>query len=217
MDFLIAKNKNLSTNHKCYVTDCKFTFSGKIARIPFVIDTGATRTVIPLKYFPSSVWNTVCAEPMGENVLYGITGDTFTYHKVTVSDFCIAEGLVVPKIVVSITEADITSAVLGFDILSLFTLRYDASINNGLWHIASDKDAEGTIADIMKRSLNNSLDYIDPDFIAPIAEVPFSPEDYLRAHLGSKINFIAPISRQECKTEEDCLALIRQVNNVLGM
>lgn len=217
MDFLITRNNRLSTNHKCYVTNCKFKLQNKMINIPFVIDTGATRTVIPLHYLPNSIWDSVCSEPLGENMLYSITGYTFEYHKVNASDFHIAENLTIPKITVSITEAEITSAVLGFDILSLFTLRYDASINNGLWHIASDKDAAGTIEDIMKRSLNNSLDYIDPDFIAPISEVPFSAEDYLRERLGSKINYIAPVTRQECKTKEDCLELIHQVNTVLGL
>lgn len=217
MDFLINKDKSTSRPHATYVKNCNYKFNNIPLCDSFVIDTGAAKTVIPLTSLPPQTWNNILSLPTEDRRLRGIVGEPFAYRKIEVSDFEIAEGLAIPKLVIGVTDAPLSGCYLGFDILSLFTLRYDASINNGLWHIASDKDAAGTIADIMKRSLNNSLDYIDPDFIAPISEVPFSAEDYLREHLGSKINYIAPVTRQECKTEEDCLELIRQVNDVLGL
>lgn len=216
MDFLINKDKTMSKPHVTYVTSCNYKFNSVSLCDSFVIDTGAAKTVIPLTSLPPQTWENILILPTEKRRLCGIVGDPFTYRKIEVSDFEIAEGLVIPKLIIGVTDAQLKGCYLGFDVLSLFTLRYDASINNGLWHIASDKDAAGTITDIMKRSLNDSFDYIDPDFIAPITLDNFSAEDYLHEHLGSKINYIAPVTIKECKTEEDCLELIRQVNNVLG-
>lgn len=171
--------------------------------------------MLPLSIFPKGHHDIIKSKKVyGE--ARACTGKKIPYYLVEIQDFEIAEGLIIPSIEVGVIDAEIDHSLLGFDILSLFSLKYDASLNNGLWYIIGSGTTDDIITSILNRRFNRDDNKIRQHGVAAIPHYEyFDSEKYLRNYYGDKFQYLPIAAVEHCKTKEDCVALIEQLKDII--
>lgn len=159
--------ENLRGNYdrrSCFVK-VSFNLMNISSNINVKIDTGASRTVIGTNNakIRQKIKDIILQEPVCKGRLESATGGEISYREVVVDDFYLTPDVVFPKIKLAFSEDIGSKALLGMDILSLFSFMYNR------------KEGELCLMDcdtvnryIERHCFNKELGYVDPSLIAGI-------------------------------------------------
>lgn len=148
----------------CFVK-VSFSLMNITENISVKIDTGASRTVIGTNNIKirQKIKDIILQEPICNGVLESATGGEIHYREVIVNDFYLTPDVVFPKIKLAFSADIGNKALLGMDILSLFSFMYDRK-KRELCLIGCDTVNEY----IEQYCFNKELGYVDPSLIAEI-------------------------------------------------
>lgn len=163
--FQRAENNRGNYDRRSCFVKVSFSFADTVVKINMKVDTGASRTIIGFNSFRSAlnIKNIILQEPVCKGRLESATGGEISYREVVVDDFYLTPDVVFPKIKLAFSEDIGSKALLGMDILSLFSFMYNR------------KEGELCLMDcdtvnryIERHCFNKELGYVDPSLIAGI-------------------------------------------------
>lgn len=157
--------KGNSFGRESYYTDINFKINNKKIDITAKIDTGATYTVFGLKNKRLDTFAGIITKSEMLGRAYDVSGTELKLYGYIVDNFKLTDDIVFNKIKVYFSEDIGDKALLGMDILSLFDFQYlkEKSQTWGTFWINNHIYA---LNQVTKRSLNNEMGYVDPNFIA---------------------------------------------------
>ncbi len=167
--FQRVENTRGNYDRRAYFVKVSFSLMNIVANISVKIDTGASRTVIGINNakIRQKIKEIILQEPVYSGRLESATGGEISYREAVVDDFYLTPDIVFPKIKLAFSEDIGNKALLGMDILSLFSFMYDR------------KKCELCLMDcdtvnnyIEQHCFNKESGYIDPSLIAEIDGVP---------------------------------------------
>lgn len=159
--------KGNSFGRESYYTDINFKINDKKIDITAKVDTGAAYTVFGLKNRRINTFAGAIMKSGMTGRAYDASGTELKLYGYIVDKFRLTDEIIIDKIKIYFSEDIDDKALLGMDILSLFDFQYlkERSQNWGTFWINNYIDA---LSKITSRSLNNDMDYVDPNFIADI-------------------------------------------------
>ncbi len=163
--FQRAWNERGNYDRRSYFVLVNFCLECTRTDLSMKVDTGASRTVIGLDSIRAAtkIKNTIMQEQLCKGRLESATGGDISYREIVVEDFYLTPDVVFPKIKLAFSEDIGSKALLGMDILSLFSFMYNR------------KEGELCLMDcdtvnryIERHCFNKELGYVDPSLIAGI-------------------------------------------------
>lgn len=163
--FKRSKNERGNYDRRSYYVDIRFSLKTLQTDLSMKIDTGASRTVIGINntIFDSGIKDIILQEPVCSGRLESATNGEICYHEVVVDDFYLTPDIKFTKIKLAFSEDIGNRALLGMDILSLFSFTYNRR-EQEFW--LADCDTANKYVE--KYCLNKELGYIDPSLIAEV-------------------------------------------------
>ncbi len=150
-----------------YLSEIDFGLENVNCAVRMRIDTGATKTIIGIDLLRKSIPNIddLYLKFQEEKTVFAANDKEIYIRSAVVRNFQITDEIKIEKIKIYFSDNIGNRALLGMDILSLFTFMY--SDKDRLFTIHNYKES---IERHNKLILNSNLDYLDPEFIGEISE-----------------------------------------------
>lgn len=164
---LVRKNsKHESTTSRLkYYCDITYELNGEIIVSNCKVDTGSPVTIIGLHHRDLVRHiNYVVRDENIVNPLVSATGNTVTRYRLPVRNFELTDDIVFPEIMINFSEDIGSRALIGMDLLSMFTFKYSQKDK-----LISLFYEDNYLEQLHRKQMNRSITAIMPEMIADIS------------------------------------------------
>ena len=166
--FQRAWNERGNYDRRSYFVLVNFCLECTRTDLSMKVDTGAFRTVIGLDSIRAAtkIKNTILQEQLCKGRFESATGGDISYREIVVEDFYLTPDVIFPKIELAFSEDVGNKALLGMNILSLFSFMYNRKKRE-----LCLMDCDTVNEYIEQHCFNKELGCVDPSLIAEIDNV----------------------------------------------